>query len=361
MGERGRDQKPSRDPPRRSRGRYILNSRRCVLQDFTSDSSKLEAAIQENSKIPDLFIITPAENRYLAEKRVEMTLDAAREIRNHMAHVPGRKSVIWISGEAPPLWGADFAVYVVDARGLIGIPNLRAEQAQPRKIQPDGSFVYLPVPAYFPNFDAMKAVAQSTGGAAFFNSNDITGAVKRAVADGDVTYALGFYPKELDAASNSNHELRVDVKRRGLDLRYRKNYQTNPYNPPPERRISDAIASVIDSTQIGVRAKLERLPSTIRLPVSVEATDIAHGGADGRRTGALDFVFVQRAAAGAELDRLSRSVELSFSPGRYEEMLKQGFHVTVEMIPKPGLAEVKIIVLEPSSGLLGSLSMPVAQ
>ncbi len=46
-----------------------------------------------------------------------------------MAHVPGRRSVIWIADTPPTfLEYANFAIYPVEARGLIAVPKAQAEE-----------------------------------------------------------------------------------------------------------------------------------------------------------------------------------------------------------------------------------------
>ena len=49
----------------------------------------------------------------------------------------------------------------------------------------------------------MQELADQTGGRAFYNTNDLNGALRLAVEDSSVTYNLGFYPEaeSLDAAA----------------------------------------------------------------------------------------------------------------------------------------------------------------
>jgi hypothetical protein len=72
----------------------------------------------------------------------------------------------------------------------------------------------------------------------------------------------------------------------------------------------------------------------------------------------VDVIAVERASDGAELERVVRSLAVDVEPGKYDALVRQGIRVTLELDPKPGLAEVKIVVLNRSSGRLGSLTMP---
>jgi VWFA-related protein len=54
--------------------------------------------------------------------------------------------------------------------------------------------------------ETMEELASGTGGRAFYNSNDLSGAIERAVADADATYTLGFYP-DADDLDGKFHNL----------------------------------------------------------------------------------------------------------------------------------------------------------
>jgi hypothetical protein len=58
-------------------------------------------------------------------------------------------------------------------------------------------------------------MAEESGGIAFINTNDVAGAVRRAVRDRAGSYTLGFYP-EADSFDDKPHALKLQVKRTGL-------------------------------------------------------------------------------------------------------------------------------------------------
>lgn len=326
-------------------GIYILGTSIGVLQDLTSDSAQLVAAMDKYAKWPDIGYLPPPQ-------KDSMLRQAEWEIGNHLARVPGRKSVICISSGGPRLlYGAGFAIYPVDARGLPGFPEIRAEQSA----APD--YDNAPWGPHSRDREAMRLAAESTGGAFATWTNDIRGAIDSAMTDADVTYTLGFYAEAPAPREKPYRELKVQVKRSGVDIRYRKSYPTIPYTPPPERLIADAVASAIDSTQLVISARLEKDGSALRIPITVDSADLVLAENNGRRSGILDLVLVQRSADGAEMDRLSRSVELNVERPRYDEFLKQGFRGTFTMDPKPGLAEIKVVVLDRTSKRVGSLTM----
>jgi hypothetical protein len=108
----------------------------------------------------------------------------------------------------------------------------------------------------------MEELAGETGGQAFVNTNDITGAIRKAVEDSAVTYTLGFY---LDGGSLDGkfHELKVEVRRKGLSLRYPRAYFALPdtalTKSDAQQMLATAVQSPLESSMIPVRAALERV------------------------------------------------------------------------------------------------------
>jgi VWFA-related protein len=188
--------------------------------------------------------------------RVRTTLWGMEGIGNHLARLPGRKNLVWISGSFPFSIGlgdnimdpsrehrsfgdeaerasralnqANVSIYPVDARGLIGLPpalgaasQMRANTKGPPRVvsmAPDGH-------------DTMQILAEKTGGRAFFNTNDLRGALRQALDDAEVTYTIGFYPAS-GSLDNKFHELKVKVDRKGVDVRHRKGYFAGEEKPP---------------------------------------------------------------------------------------------------------------------------------
>src|SRR5262249_7052829 len=160
--------------------------------------------------------------------RAKWTLEAMEAIAHHLASLPGRKNLIWVSSGFPFTLGlepedfsldqpnrerrtfheetdrvaramndANIAIYPVDARGLVGLPTAFSAQ---NRTSPFGRPGAAPRPVKYtpPNIDTMQILAERTGGRAYYNTNDLEGAVRSAVADARVTYTLGFYPASED-------------------------------------------------------------------------------------------------------------------------------------------------------------------
>jgi VWFA-related protein len=183
---------------------------------------------------------------FVVTDRSHATSSALITIARQMKSIPGRKSLVWVSGSFPlfvtrprttlnfsdeinraghALTDANVAVYPVDARGL-GVSFLTAEQSG----QPAGSCLKtgepcLPAPGRGSSpsgIDTMNTLADLTGGRAYYNTNGIEDSIRQATDDAEVTYTLGFYPG--DEPDEKFHRLTVKVTGKGRDVRFRRGY-----------------------------------------------------------------------------------------------------------------------------------------
>src|SRR5207253_2824862 len=87
---------------------------------------------------------------------------------------------------------ANIAVYPVDARGLITMPKVLTAQSNVA-FTPGQSKAALDVPLAPTGTHSLQMIADSTGGRAFYNTNDLKNAIRTALDDSEITYTLGFY------------------------------------------------------------------------------------------------------------------------------------------------------------------------
>jgi hypothetical protein len=121
-----------------------------------------------------------------------------------------------------------------------------------------------------------------------------------------------------------------------------------------------ALANDLDYTQLRLTARLERDGVNLRLPVSVRSVGGLQGGAGERFATGLDYKVAQRSASLDVLDVVSKSVVLNQDAAQHEVYLKEGLHLTAALTPKAGLASIRLVVMDRSSGALGTLSIPVS-
>jgi len=385
---------------------YGLSDSLHVLCDFTSDRSRLLSIVENYdprsrtsreivepgaTRLPqqvDGLIVPPFDAASMEHAgnanavRAEATLAALKAIADHVANIPGRKNLVWLSANLPfsaetmaaILSPAQIVAYPVDGRGLLprsamfgsgGVdaaqPNLPAEigdalsDAPARSSQPTG-------------IDTMQRLADLTGGRAFVNTNDLTGAIREAVADGTVLYSLGFY-MDAHSADGKFHELKVQVKREGLTIRYPKWYLASKDAPPTKdqnwRTLVTAVQSPIESSVIPLQAKVDRvdqpLPNSLRLLCSIDIHNLRLVQSGDLHKGAVSVYVIQQDGAGKVLSQWTKTYDLQLSERQYAALLKSGMPFGQDVQPKAGLTTLRVLVEDPATAEIGSLIIPLSQ
>ncbi len=238
-------------------GIYSLGADIRVIQDVTADDRLLRRAAQSltaqdvakrSSDTTGMTEKAAADYSQLnVEERIDALKHALQAIARHLANVPGRKSLIWISEGFPVFYciphlpcfnytpqmqeaaralsDANVALYAVDPRGLMGALGRmtgigNAESQGPASQRVPG---YLVAPVGPEHVETMNLLAGLTGGAAYYNTNGLEDSMLQAVEDGDVTYSLGFYPSD-GSQDGQVHKLKVNAAKSGVSLRYRESY-----------------------------------------------------------------------------------------------------------------------------------------
>jgi VWFA-related protein len=390
---------------------YVLSGGVYILHDFTQDPEHLRQAVAKlrlqaprdlmrdariETGVADLDAAVASAldefQNFQTINRVKVTLAGLEGIGNHLAHLPGRKNLVWISGSFPFSIGLDdsivdasrnkisfgddaaraaralnqanVAIYPVDARGLIAMPDILTASSAVR-VSP---MAELKLPPSTPvGIDTMQILAARTGGHAFFNTNNIGGAVRKVLEDAEVSYTLGFYPDSGDL-DHKYHELKVKVDRPHLDVRHRKGYYAVEEKPPTAQEMVAAMRSTLanglDATGITLTVETERVaPPQLKLQLKL-TVDLATISLDHQQefwTGKLEMAIGQFDAAGKELAAAKDEVNLKLREQSYQEALKAGLTVRKQIVPQPGATRIRVVVLDRTSGQVGSLSLPASQ
>jgi VWFA-related protein len=266
------------------------------------------------------------------------------------------------------LAGANIALYPVDPRGLIGAfgtddPSSHSGAAVgPAMYQSPGSLYNLE-----PNIDTMKTLADQTGGLAFYNTNDIGGAVRKAIDDSRVSYLLAFYPS-FDDGRGKFHTIKVKVNRPGLELRYRTGYTPAPLNftgvVNNTAIIRDAEASPLDATGLGMTVHAASVSGTatptVALRIKLEEGDVSFKFDDERDVGSISVMLVQYDTEGQQIWVETSKVKMRLVKDTYEHVRKEGLQFGRNLPLKPGAVELKVIACDDKSSAIGSVSIPLA-
>jgi VWFA-related protein len=389
-----------------------------VLHDFTSNSASLIAALKHyrgrlghevDASQPDQMETGIAEldeflqganqrvaNFYLADRAVN-TSRALEAVAGHLARFPGRKNLIWVSASFPISYGMDAAatryniapdrrsfyaetekaaralsnanvsIYPVDARGLLGPfpgPNFNRAGAVSGRGVPRPMITTLNDVGS--NIDTMNLLADKTGGKAYYNRNDIDGAVRSAIEDSRVSYVLGYYPVH-GQWDGRFVDLKVKVNRPGVRVRSRKGYYAGAEPQREEKEIvtllSAAAHSPLESSSVGMTVRADEVPNaaakSLKLSMEIDPQDINLALQDGFWVGALDFLFLQRNVEGEIVSSISLNVGMRLLPESHAQLEKDGitFSRTIQIDANARL--LRVVVRDARSGSIGTVSVPL--
>lgn len=354
----------------------------CILGDTLSVSRAQNGDVTQPLREALATGVAPAPAS-MGEYAVSMfhladTQVALLSIARILAPFSGRKNLVWVSASFPfgmdakpgdrsnsnsvgnmirILAAADFAVYPVDAWGLVAKPDEFAEKRRfvkpqyPRRLTPE----------------AMESLAIPTGGLAFYTPDDIPGSLRRVLADNELTYSLGFHANASDLDSRY-HELKVEVRRPGAELRYRQGYWATPVVPlssnESQWEVKQTLRSPLEFPGIGLKARLTTIeqpkPGSHQIALRIDPADVQVEKIDGLWKGSIEVAFAKRAWDGKDLGTDGGDVTISLTNSQYEQVKRDGFVITKSYEPDLELAAVRIVVLDNNTGLVGSLTVPLA-
>jgi VWFA-related protein len=381
---------------------YTLGTHLRVLHEFTSDASSLAESLKkylgeravdmDTAKSQsigvlhkDLEALAEAEgiddSQPFAQDHRHPTAEALRMIADHVGSLPGRKNLVWVSGNFPfsidtnnlqrttdgqkipfatdvelamrALNNANVAVYPVDARGLVdgGLIGATASSNTEQDMA---------------NFGAMQTLARRTGGLAFYNTNAIKTSIRQAIDDSRVTYQLGFYPDGVNW-DGSFHKLRVKVKRSNVRVESREGYfalaEPNVAAQTWREMISETARSPVEATGIRIRVQLSTLDvsgaKALSLSVSLDTAQFQFMQVNGLWSDTVEAAFIQLDDRNRIIQTSQLRLPLALDSSTYDQLLKQGMFLPRDLAILPNATTLQLIVRDGGSGKVGSLHIPL--
>jgi VWFA-related protein len=399
---------------------YLLTTKLMVINEFTQDSKSLLQAIERFQSYPSILLnnatqpyMVPADTGIADPKaaarlaglmnnmiskmsdlsnytRVGITAQAIEAIGNHVAGIPGRKNLVWVSGSFPisisfqsndqspvdaesqnfqpamervarVLNQSNMAIYPVDARGLLVNGEFDASRQHPFAAGAPATETGVGQDEDV----TMNVLAEQTGGHAFHNTNDIQGAIRRTLNDSRFTYLLGFYPGNADW-DGKFHELKLSAKKSGLVLRYRKGYYAlpDPTDGAEEahKALEAALWSPVDATSLEIQAAIRTIEPAERkldLRVKVDVGGLRLEETDGWHRGSVDTIYIQLGPGDAVVAADPLTYKLNVNEQEYQAILKRGYELKAPLVIHPTTRMLRVLVRDGASGTLGSVTIPL--
>lgn len=413
---------------------FVLANKLHMIQGFTTDTSELSRALAGEStpggpwfNDPDTVLLasggrgvdgaalangtaTPntgsAPRTYLrdhaeedevilnTELRLNKTFTAIYSLINYLSVLPGKKNLVWIAGSFPidfsarqlaaPMQAAHIAVYPVDARGLVNVDMFGAAGEGPPSPGAINSFAV----AQLTQHQMMDEIARQTGGHAFYNNNDVSGAINESLNEGNNYYTLAYSPADKNW-NGKYRKIEITTERRDSKLYYRRGYYAvdpakNDASPP--KFSSAMLHGAPQPEEIGISVDAKPTGQTVTdkdrkkqpdnktpfnfhvagtayvfdIAITVTAANLGFEIApDGKHTPALAFTLLVYDADGKILNAETGEFVIGLTDTQYQAVLKNGLTVNRKMEVPAGQVFLRAGVHDMQKELVGATEMPI--
>ncbi len=379
------------------------------LQQFTSDKRMLYAAIDHvkynalgrvgvSSFAPLQAVDASGIDTSSADNEREQifsagTMGAIQYVVEGLKELPGRKSVVLFSENLKLMYNgeqsqrvqdsirrlgdaanrASVVIYSIDPRGLVYTGLTAADNTNGRTAQQISEVGMQRSQDMFDSQEGMVTLARETGGLFMQNTNDISGALTKVMADGDGYYLIGYHPEastfDLKTGQPKFHNLQVRVKPPGLHVRYRsgffgiKDSETAPVPRTRNAQIAHALRSPFGTGALHLRltslfshsAKSGPFLNSLLYfdPKELQFTDEP----DDWHKAVIDVMCVTFGDSGQAVDTTDKTWTIRVKGDTYRNILKQGLVYSVHVaIKKPGAYQMRVVLRDATSELVGSAS-----
>ena len=367
------------------------------MESFDNDAKAVAAGQAKASGLGGIHMGDSPENRIrafmLAEnatnatniqsRAIETTLRGLLSIALSVTGIPGRKSLVWVTGSFPfdldsfgsvpgdanlralyertlnALNDAQVSMYPVDARGLLTDPTF-AGDSMASMLGPG-----VPDGLRQSTLTSLKNIAAMTGGVAYYNTNDLAGAFGRAAQDSSSYYALTYYQDHRNSKPGWRKLQVAVVSRKDVDVRARAGYLVTEVAVNPELThkadVEFALISPFESTGIPVTEQWQGLLADgskrkIGFVLHVPAANVVDE-ADKNR---VDVEFVAQATNnGVPAGTVSQTVKGMIVPDTLAKLKADGIIYNNFLSLSPGDYQVRFVVRDNLNGKIGSVIVPL--
>ena len=314
------------------------------------------------------------------------TLSVLKAVAARIAEMPGQRMVLFLSDgftlfddtgatDSDDLRAAisratrsGVVVYAVNAKGLHGNRMYDVTTSVPSEPR----IVHL-LPNYFAAGDreleaGMERLAKGTGGEAFLTTNDLKGALGKALDDNGFYYALAYYP----AAPEEKKRFRsIKVRVKGHDdyrVRTQSGYLTSDLlkektalPTDPRKSLIKTMGEPLAATEIGVDASADFiwLPSDdaqVSVYVFVAARNLGYKEQGQSFVTSFTLLTGVLDSSGRTTDVSQDTVQIRLSREQLERARENVYRYTKRLRLEHGLYQIRVGVLDPQTGKVGTAS-----
>ena len=259
---------------------FQIDSEMRLIQGFSSDPKVLLAAAENKRDMPSLkqpFYGSRTLNQMV---RNQVLGQGMQTMGKYLAGFPGRKNLIWFTARLPFWYATDnsdsaivsreghtfhddftvledgaagltdaltlsrVSVYPIDSRGLQTLPQFEAGR---RGTGGPGANARFNTAQAFQHMD-LDAIADATGGKAYYNTNGLKDILAEIVNNGSNYYTLA-YSTSNQVWKGQFRRIKITMNRPGLKLQYRPGYYAVDRTAQEERQLAALQKRIMNASQ----------------------------------------------------------------------------------------------------------------
>ncbi|MFZ0663792.1 MAG: VWA domain-containing protein [Acidobacteriaceae bacterium] len=351
------------------------------------------------------------------QRAMDITREALSEIAAAVSGYPGRKNLYWLADQFPLFGGPaleiheladDVAAFNTSAQAppakMAGLPEPLSPQdiAEANQGLANAQIAIYPILLTGVDASGMEAeargitnpqqlftyrtqlhtmmdnLAYTTGGQAYYGTNDFAGALRKGFDDGSSYYTLAYVPQNGNW-NGAFRKIKIEMAAHGYSLSYRRGYFATRDNSVPEDPAKELNAALQpatpESTMLRLRSKIV-MPDkqhpylTVDTAVDPAGIDLTTDAA-GVRHGKLLVLLVAMSAGAVPKNggkgiappdsppQTSGTLHLDFTPDEYRSVLKTGIQFGLKLPLNPGNYRLRLGVTDLNNNRIGTLDMPV--
>ncbi len=389
---------------------YTLGDKLVLLHDFSTDNQALKTVVQKFKPAPQrnstenvMSMASAFPNRgdyHTDDRKRETTVNSLHTLTRTLAAYPGRKNVIWLSESFPMDLVPEAAVQdsnniaIFSPAIIPGSPGAKTPMTFDALRDSNDSHDYsgmvasladdmmgaqvalYPVDSaglgkddHLASLHTMNALAQSTGGRAFYNRNDFEVSLRTSLEDGSTYYTLSYYP-DNKAWNGKFRTISIKATRPGTTLRYRLGY----YALDPEAAAKDQTKNTAEGfshalmpdapsvTAVQFRAGVvpasDKTQGNVMVHFSIDPHTLGFENQDGLQHAAVTCVVWAYSGKGNPV-RSEGTSNAAIKPDVFEQVMQSVYPCQRTISLKPGKYRLKLGVLDNTTNQFGTTTSEI--
>ena len=370
--------------------------------DFIADMYAVAGRSPSAGSAAGLAAALEYEDEINLETRSIATISAFGEIARYTSGYPGRKNLLWVSEDFPlsvtaqlqytdlsrinqfelgdlpgsrdaanAIATAQVAVYPINVSGL-ETDSIDSSNRGNAEVMAGGGLLSSTEARNFANrqqkFDTMNELALQTGGQAYLETNDLTGAMQCSVDDGSNYYSLAYRPTNPNWDGRFR-KIKVRLAKGSYNLTYRRGYfavADQVSGESPSEELNEALQpDMLESTMLRLTSEV-LAPDASRPSLQIKTTlDIGNVAFTGGQNGDLHArVMVMLVAFHEEgkrgpVGQTSTILNLDFTAEQFKTYQASGVEFTQQLPLPPGKYRLRLGVSDLTNRRLGTIVVPV--